>query len=53
MSSAVTLSGNRVLLRRWRDEDRATFADVNAGHYKRPRTEESVPANGDFGCHQG
>lgn len=30
MSSAVTLSGNRVLLRRWRDEDRAAFADVNA-----------------------
>jgi RimJ/RimL family protein N-acetyltransferase len=30
MSSAVTLSGSRVLLRRWRDEDRAAFAEVNA-----------------------
>jgi RimJ/RimL family protein N-acetyltransferase len=30
MSSALTLPGSRVLLRRWRDEDRAAFADVNA-----------------------
>ena len=30
MSSAETLSGSRVLLRRWRDEDRTAFAEVNA-----------------------
>ncbi len=29
MSSAETLSGSRVLLRRWRDEDRTAFAEVN------------------------
>ena len=30
MSRAVTLSGGRVLLRRWRDDDRAAFAEMNA-----------------------
>src|SRR6266849_8328220 len=30
MSAFVTLSGGRVCLRRWRDEDRAAFAAMNA-----------------------
>lgn len=39
MSPAVTLSGDRVRLRRWRDEDRAAFAALNAD----PRVMEFFP----------
>ena len=30
MNAAVTLSGDRVCLRRWRDSDREAFAAMNA-----------------------